>query len=476
VSPLVRRARRVLLAFLPLATALASVPHPAAATAGVARSVPPKPDYPDLCAPAGVDTSAICLRLALAALDHARAAEGLAPARLPALFGQLDLAEQVFVAVDIERVDRGLAPFIGLTAELDADAQRGAERAEVPRRPGPGYRDTELEWIGDVANGLDAAYQWIYFDGPDAGVPGCGGGSISGCWADRRIVLGRFGGAGVLVMGVGVDPTAPAPGSAPSVAAVFARAKRPPPLYAYTWADALAAIATGTLQPLAAIPKDEAATGFVDPPRNVAPQPDYLQTCAPSGLDRSARCLAATVAAFDHARALEGVGPLVLPEDFLELSVPEQLFVVIDAERVDRGLAPFVGLTAALDSDAQRGADRADDPPDPGPSYLLYDGEWAGGSVNAVDAVYGWMYDDGYDSGNLDCLTRGAPGCWGHRKGILDNFGTGPDLVMGAALRLTHVKDAPSMAASLTVSSSRPRRLLYTWAQAEAAMPAAAGG
>ena len=34
-----------------------------------------------------------------------------------------------------------------------------------------------------------------------------------------------------------------------------------------------------------------------------------------------------------------------LPADFARLTVPEQLFVAIDRERVDRGLAPFTGLT-----------------------------------------------------------------------------------------------------------------------------------
>ena len=40
---------------------------------------------------------------------------------------------------------------------------------------------------------------------------------------------------------------------------------------------------------------------------------------------------------------------MALPADFPRLTVPEQLFVAIDRERVDRGLAPFTGLTAALE-------------------------------------------------------------------------------------------------------------------------------
>ena len=125
---------------------------------------------------------------------------------------------------------------------------------------------------------------------------------------------------------------------------------------------------------------------------------------------------------------------MVLPLGFAQLSVPDQLFVAVNLERVDRGLPPFGGLTAGLNKNAQRGADDANDPPDAGQAYVLEDAEWAGGSSNGLDAVYGWMYDDGYNSGNLDCTRRGAPGCWGHRKGILDDFGSGANLVMGAAL------------------------------------------
>ena len=88
--------------------------------------------------------------------------------------------------------------------------------------------------------------------------------------------------------------------------------------------------------------------------------------------------------------------------------------------------------------------------------------EWAGGSANALDAVYGWMYDDGFDSGNLDCEHRGAPGCWGHRKGILDDFGSGTNLEMGAAVDTsgdTHNGDAggTSMAVTLAVAAAPAR-------------------
>ena len=170
-------------------------------------SVTPKPDYADVCAPVGADTTTTCLRITLGAIDAARAAEGLRPMLLPADFARLTVPEQLFVAIDRERVDRGLAPFTGLVASLDTDAQRGARAAQLPSRPGSDFASTATEWIGEIDNGLDADFQWVYDDGPDSGVVDCSCGQDSGCWADRKIVLGRFPAhSGHLVMGAAYDP------------------------------------------------------------------------------------------------------------------------------------------------------------------------------------------------------------------------------------------------------------------------------
>jgi len=474
------RWRLAVAAMLPLALLLAGCSaggHSGEGMADPSHSVSPTPNYTDVCAPVGADTSSPCLRITLEAIDFARASEGLAPMRLPSDFPRLTVPEQLFVAVDSERVDRGLAPFTGLTTALDVNAQKGADAAQLPPRPGAAYASVDTEWIGAIDNGLDADFQWTYEDGPNSGVPGCSGGQSSGCWADRQIVLDRFG-SRHLVMGAAFDPagdTSPRDKGGSSLAATFAESRKGAGAYSYTWRDAQAAMAAGSLRPLRSIPTSESDTGIPDPRANVLPVPDYTRVCA-NGLDDSPACVDAALAAINHARALEGIRPMVLPSGFAQMSVADQLFVVVNLERVDRGLPPFGGLTAALNKNAQRGADDAKDPPDPGRAYVLDDAEWAGGSSNGLDADYGWMYDDGFNSGNLYCLRRGAPGCWGHRKGILDDFGSGANLVMGAAVNTkgdTHRGDAggTSMAVTLAVADAPARSFTYAWTQALATMP-----
>ncbi|HEY2429093.1 MAG TPA: hypothetical protein VGI06_09200 [Acidimicrobiales bacterium] len=448
--------------------------HPAGPRPAVpdpAHTVPARPDYTQGCAPSGLDSSATCLELTLAAIDAARAREGVRPMVLPAGFDRLTVPEQLFVAIDRERADRGLRPFTALTAALDADAARGAASSRLPADPGSAYAAADTEWIGGIANGLDADYQWTYDDGPGSGVAGCGSHGGSGCWADRHIVLDDLA-TGTPVMGAALSPradTTPDDKGGPSLGAVLATTAGPPTgSVDYTWAQGLAAAAQGTLRPRSAPPTDASATGIADPTHTLPPSPDYTRSCADTGLDSSPSCLDAVLAAIDHARSMEGVRPMTLPAGFGTLPVPEQVLAVVNLERIDRSLPPFAGLTAALDGNAQKGADTANDPPDPGSAYEVIDTEWAGGSVNGLDADYGWMYDDGTGSGNLDCPRAGAPGCWGHRHGILDNFGSLGTLVMGAAVNPTGDTTAgdrggPSIAATLAVTTAAPGPFVYRW-------------
>ena len=140
-------------------------------------------------------------------------------------------------------------------------------------------------------------------------------------------------------------------------------------------------------------------------------------------------CRGAVLKAIDLSRAEQGIGPLVLPAGYDSLGVPEQLLVLANLERVDRGLPGLTGLSVTLDLLARSGADTETEPA--GPPGTEWGTNWAGGEPNALLADFDWMYDDGPGSPNLDCTVQQMTGCWDHRANILGNYGREPS--MGAA-------------------------------------------
>ena len=467
---------RLLLGTVLLGAVLASMGGPAAAAVqDPARSIAPKPDYLDACALSGLDDSIGCLGVTLDAIDAARAREHLGALDLPASFASLPFDEQMLLVLDEERTARHLRPVAAVAPALDRAAAQGAAVDDLAPAPGASFHAVELDALAGFYNALDIDYQWLYDDGPGSGTAGCGRSGDQGCWADRHIALASYTGGGALVLGAAEDPTGDTQTydkGGPSMALVLAETTGAPEGGA-TWSSARSLEGGPTLRALAGPPSGESETGIADPPHTEPPQPDYTSICASSGIDDSPGCIAAVLAAINTARAKEGVKPMVLPAAFATLAIPEQLFVVINLERVDRGLAPFVGMSAGLDANAQKGADRANDPPSPS-NDIGDDEEWAGGSVNGLDADYGWMYDDGRGSGNLDCPRSGGPGCWGHRHGILDNFGTVGAMVMGTAFDPTGDNAASgwaggtSMAATLAAVLHPPSSYVYTWAESTA--------
>ena len=144
-------------------------------------------------------------------------------------------------------------------------------------------------------------------------------------------------------------------------------------------------------------------------------------------------CRGAVLAAINKARAGEGARPMRLPGDYAALSLSEQLLVVSDLERVDRRLAPIIGLSRNLDRSARQAAGRQEDPT-PNPFYgSSFGSNWSGGLLSVLEADFMWMYDDGPGSLNIDCRSPASTGCWGHRHDILGSYRT--PLVMGAAAR-----------------------------------------
>ena len=94
-----------------------------------------------------------------------------------------------------------------------------------------------------------------------------------------------------------------------------------------------------------------------NPSTSLAASPNFLYdgSCKESVLDDSATCNADVVKAVDNGRStLESMSPLSLNlTAFDAMTAPEQIFVITDLERTDRGLAPVAGLTTQLDTVAQ---------------------------------------------------------------------------------------------------------------------------
>jgi len=100
---------------------------------------------------------------------------------------------------------------------------------------------------------------------------------------------------------------------------------------------------------LPAIAHDTAGAAIVppqNPPGNVSPAPGYFGPCG-SVAQPNPFCPAGLTTIFGD-RQVEGVGPMSLPGNWGALTPPEQLFVLTDLERVDRGIAPIAGLAAGL--------------------------------------------------------------------------------------------------------------------------------
>ena len=201
-------------------------------------------------------------------------------------------------------------------------------------------------------------------------------------------------------------------------------------------------------------PTSTTPTAGILPPAN----PQTICETIPSSADAS------TV---DLCRAREGVGPITLPSNWSALTVPQQLLVVINLERVNRGLPPIIGLSASLDTLAQQGANDNHDPGFPagyhdpaGTTGAYYDGGgvWWFNSDTAVAADASWMYGDGYGGSNLDCMSPTASACWGHRDILLSN-GSSETLVGGAGYVAS-----PNSFAFEELYGYETSDLVFTWA------------
>ena len=208
----------------------------------------------------------------------------------------------------------------------------------------------------------------------------------------------------------------------------------------------------------------------LNPSANLAPNPNFLApgacsfangawSCAnpcvlgtASALSwprytNGAACTDYVLQAINNARAQEGIHPMVLPSNWYNLSVQEQLFVLADLERTARGLPAYVGINATLSANAQHAAAANADPSIAAGFAIANDaqgspgfgGAWSGGfSILAADYI--WMYDDAWGgsaakTSNIACTSANAQGCWAHRDELL---GSDPGYNPGVGLGCTN--------------------------------------
>jgi len=203
-----------------------------------------------------------------------------------------------------------------------------------------------------------------------------------------------------------------------------------------------------------------------NPPANIAPQPNFLQTCSGSGADSSG-CTSEALQAIDNGRAQEGLPAMALPSNWGGLSPEQQIFVATNLERTVRGLPPLTAMASALDQAAGQAANQGIDPSPPGGfPYTRWGSNWAGAMGNPLEALYYWMYDDGPGSSNINCTASDTPGCWGHRDNVLLRLSC-QECVMGTGFASAGYQGSPSITELLVDSSGQPA-VDFTWQQESA--------
>ena len=181
-------------------------------------------------------------------------------------------------------------------------------------------------------------------------------------------------------------------------------------------------VALAALVAFLPLSRHDSAGAAVVPPQNpganISPPPGYSGPCG-SLAEPNLYCPSGLTTMYGD-RQSEGLSPMSLPSNWNVLTPPEQLFVLTNLERVDRGIAPIAGLTATLNAYAQFGADLGRDPGFP--SGIASGGSTYSSSPSLGVSLAMWMYDDGPGGTNSDCPPTGGAGCWAHRDIILGQY------------------------------------------------------
>jgi hypothetical protein len=201
-------------------------------------NIPASPNFASSCTFGSYDDGATCQQKTLEALANARAAEGLGPLGLPSNWANLTKPQQLLVAINLERVDRGQAPIAGLVGTLNTAANTGAANLADPLMPG-GYPWKSYGSIvaGGQSSVLGALYDWLYNDGPGSPNIDCDQAGDPGCWIHRTAILRTYQTAPA-TMGTGSQIVSYQGTQLPTYAALLVGdTSGAKPTYTFTWAQ-----------------------------------------------------------------------------------------------------------------------------------------------------------------------------------------------------------------------------------------------
>jgi hypothetical protein len=230
----------------------------AAVISDPAQNVAPSPAYWSVCTQEGTSSQA-CIDTVVQAIDGARALEGVGSMTLPTGFAALTAAQQTFVVTNLERVDRGLPPVVGMVDSLNGLATAAAGADADPTLSSWSVGSFQVSgwssiWAGDL-NPLAADYDWMYNDG--WGPSGsdnldCQSSGDPGCWGHRNAIL-RSGSD--LITGVGTQQQS----RWFSVSQILVSGSGPNPPFTFSWTDVTGGT-TPTSDPAPAVTADPTVT------------------------------------------------------------------------------------------------------------------------------------------------------------------------------------------------------------------------
>jgi hypothetical protein len=210
-----------------------------------------------------VNTSSACELSFTEQINEGRAAERIGPLILPSNWGSLSIPQQLFVLTDLERSARGLPTITGLSENLDAAAQQGANNNSDPTEPPgiglpAGFTSTPFAlihtsgradssiWAGGP-NDLAAMFSWVYDDGLNPNGTSwnldCLPSDSGGCWGHRDSIL-HDNELEVCGFSCAMGAAFASNSDGGSYAEIFVPGQEPPLPLSFTWSQELPSLPT----------------------------------------------------------------------------------------------------------------------------------------------------------------------------------------------------------------------------------------